>query len=135
MGIRNISLLSVPVTDQERAKGFYEKLGFTVVNDHEMTPDEMPPEPGLRWLQLATPGGTCDIVLVTWDVGGIKPGMQQFSLDAEGVEELHTSLAEQGVASNGGLMRAPWGHFFSVNDPDGNHLLVVEKSEDSLGSR
>ncbi|WP_433888431.1 VOC family protein [Streptomyces sp. CA-111067] len=130
MGITKITLLSVPVTDQEAAKSFYEKLGFHVVNDHEMTPEEMPPEPGLRWLQLATPDGSCDIVLVTWDVGGIKPGMQQFSLAAEDVEGLHATLAEQGVDSNGGLMEAPWGHFFSVNDPDGNHLLVVQEPDD-----
>ncbi|GAA2718668.1 MULTISPECIES: VOC family protein [Streptomyces] len=126
MGVTQITLLSVPVTDQEAAKSFYEKLGFEVVSDHEMRPEEMPPEPGLRWLQLGTPQGGCSIVLVTWDVGGMKPGMQQFSLAADDVAALHAELAGQGVQSNGGLMEAPWGAFFSVNDPDGNHLLVVE---------
>ncbi|WP_225850091.1 VOC family protein [Streptomyces sp. HPF1205] len=127
MAITHITLLSVPVTDQEAAKSFYEKLGFKVINDHEMTPEEMPPEPGLRWLQLATPEEGCSIVLVTWDVGGLKPGTQQFSIAAQDVKGTHEALAAKGVESNGPLMEAPWGHFFSVNDPDGNHILVVQE--------
>ncbi|MEE3922630.1 VOC family protein [Micromonospora sp. BRA006-A] len=47
-------MITIPVTDQDKAKDFYARLGFEVINDHEMTPDEMPPEPGLRWLQLGT---------------------------------------------------------------------------------
>ena len=66
MGINQITLISVPVTDQERAKDFYETLGFTVTNDHMMTEEEMPPEPGLRWLQLGAPGGGATIVLANW---------------------------------------------------------------------
>ncbi|MFI5941658.1 VOC family protein [Streptomyces uncialis] len=131
MGISHITLLSIPVTDQEVAKNFYEQLGFEVINDHEMTPEEMPPEPGLRWLQLAAPGGGCSIVLVTWDVGGLKPGMQQLSVAADDVATLHAELDGKGLQSNGPLMEAPWGSFFSINDPDGNHLLIVKEPKDS----
>lgn len=127
MGVTHITLLSVPVTDQDVALGFYRRLGFEVVNDHVMGPEEMPPEPGLRWLQLGTPGGGCTLTLVTWDVGGLRPGTQQFSVAADDVRALHEELTAQGAAVQGPVIDAPFGAFFSVRDPDGNSLLVVEE--------
>lgn len=40
MNINKIDIVSVPVTDQQESKEFYEKvLGFEVVKDNPMPPD------------------------------------------------------------------------------------------------
>ncbi|MCX4659082.1 hypothetical protein OG711_07565 [Streptomyces uncialis] len=50
---------------------------------------------------------------------------------ADDVAILHAELDGKGLQSNGPLMEAPWGSFFSINDPDGNHLLIVKEPKDS----
>ena len=46
MTINNITVVSVPVSDQERAKAFYvDTLGFEVREDRSM--------PGMRWVLVA----------------------------------------------------------------------------------
>ncbi|MGY4913584.1 VOC family protein [Micromonospora aurantiaca (nom. illeg.)] len=129
MGISHITLITIPVTDQDKAKEFYARLGFEVINDHEMTPDEMPPEPGLRWLQLGTPGGETTMVLATWGVGGLRPGAQHISVACKDVKGLHNELASAGVEASP-VFDAPFGAFFSVEDPDGNGVMIVEESGD-----
>src|ERR1700753_2497425 len=55
-----VSVFSVPVSYQERARAFYvEQLGFEVVADATFGP-------GTRWLQVAPPGSTTTFALVTW---------------------------------------------------------------------
>ena len=55
-----VSVVSIPVADQERAKKFYvEVLGFDVVVDN-------PFGEGMRWVMLRPPGGGAAITLVTW---------------------------------------------------------------------
>ena len=52
MVITGISIVSVWVLDQDRAKAFYaEQLGFEVTNDIEL-------ENGMRWLTVRPPGST-----------------------------------------------------------------------------
>lgn len=128
MAVSHISLISVPVTDQARAKEFYEKLGFHTINDHEMTPDEMPPEPGLRWVQLATPRGDATIVLANWQVGGLKPGAQHLSLGCADAAATHAEVTGFGIDASP-IIEAPFGAFFSLEDPDGNGLLIVQQDE------
>ena len=60
MGIADVRVVSVPVSDQDRAREFYvEKLGFALVRDDASVP-------GIRWVQLAPPGGSTSLTLVTW---------------------------------------------------------------------
>ena len=60
MAITNISVVSVPVTDQDRAKSFYtEKLGFSAEVDGSFGE-------GMRWVMLRPPGSATAITLVTW---------------------------------------------------------------------
>jgi catechol 2,3-dioxygenase-like lactoylglutathione lyase family enzyme len=126
VGITQITLITVPVTDQDRAKDFYTALGFDVTNDHVMTEAEMPPEPGLRWLQLTPPGGGTTIVLANWTVGGLKPGGQHIAVACDGVQALHAEFSKEYTASP--VFEAPFGQFFSVDDPDGNGVMVIEET-------
>jgi catechol 2,3-dioxygenase-like lactoylglutathione lyase family enzyme len=59
MNITHLSLVSVPVADQQVAKTFYtQTLGFTVVRDIV--------EGSQRWVELAPNGKATTITLVTW---------------------------------------------------------------------
>lgn len=60
MTARDIAVVSVPVSDQERAKQFYvDKLGFELQADDSSVP-------GIRWIRVAPKGGTTALSLVTW---------------------------------------------------------------------
>src|SRR6185369_15860688 len=51
-----IELIPVPVTDVDRAKAFYQKVGFNADHDHQV-------QEGLRFVQLTPPGSACSIVI------------------------------------------------------------------------
>ncbi|MDA8183276.1 MAG: VOC family protein [Actinomycetota bacterium] len=60
MAITHIQLLSLPVSDQDRARDFYvDVLGFDLVRDDPTGPDA-------RWVQVAPKGAQTSITLVTW---------------------------------------------------------------------
>src|SRR5262245_43899519 len=59
MNITHVQLLSVPVSDQDRARDFYvDTLGMTLIADMT-TPDQ-------RWIQVGPAEGATSITLVTW---------------------------------------------------------------------
>ena len=51
MSVRDVKVISVPVSDQERAKAFYvNKLGFELTRDDDSAP-------GIRWIQVTPKAG------------------------------------------------------------------------------
>ncbi|HEX3750601.1 MAG TPA: VOC family protein, partial [Streptosporangiaceae bacterium] len=61
MALTNLEVVSVPVSDQDRAKDFYtERLGFSVDVDSSFGGG------GMRWVMLRPPGSGTAITLVTW---------------------------------------------------------------------
>ena len=61
MALTNLEVISVPVSDQDRAKSFYaEKLGFSVEMDSTFG------DGGMRWVMLRPPGSGTAVTLVTW---------------------------------------------------------------------
>jgi hypothetical protein len=57
--MKAIEIISIPVTDQERSKEFYKRLGFNVLI-------EAPFEKDSKWVQMGLPGDGPSITLVTW---------------------------------------------------------------------
>ena len=118
MTITNVQLISLPVTDQERARHFYaDVLGFDVVHDLAMGP-------GGRWLQLRPHGAQTSVTLVTWfdsmapgSVGGLV--LETDDLDADVAE-----LTRRGVTFADGIRKEPWGRYATFRDPDGNGLTL-----------
>ncbi len=54
-----LELVTVPVSDVDRAKAFYtEKVGFDADHDHQVTEE-------LRFVQLTPPGSACSISIGT----------------------------------------------------------------------
>ena len=128
MAIDKIAMVSLPVSDQERAKSFYvEKLGFTVIADYIMGNAEAGDRAGNRWVMLVPPGGGVSITLTTW-FEDLHPGVMKMSLSTSDVEKTYQELQSKGVKPNSEISDAPWGRWFSIDDPDGNNWLIVQTS-------
>ena len=118
MAISHISIISIPVSDQRRAKRFYvEQLRFSEVLDVESGA-------GLRWIQLAPGGAETSIALVTWFADMLTGSLQGLVLHVERIEEAYDELAGRGVSFKGGIEAQPGGLFAYFNDPDGNGWML-----------
>jgi predicted enzyme related to lactoylglutathione lyase len=107
-----LELIQVPVSDIDRAKAFYEKVGFTVDHDHQVTDQ-------LRFVQLTPPGSACSIAL-TSSAHEMKPGsIEGLQMVVDDAEASRTELAERGVEVSD-VQVFPWGSFVFFKDPDGN---------------
>ena len=86
-----LSIVSVPVTDQERSKAFYRDiLGFQIIREAEMGP-------GQRWVQMKPPSGPTSISLVTW-FAAMQPGSAQgLVLDTGDIEFARDKLKSRGL--------------------------------------
>ena len=120
--ITNIHTVAVPVSDQSRSLDFYvEKLGFETRLDA--------PFGDGRWLEVAPPGATTSIALVSTLEGapmGVNTGIRLSTRDADSD---HAALVAEGVDTDAEVMRM--GDFvppmFTFRDPDGNRLVIVEQ--------
>ncbi|GAA1531945.1 VOC family protein [Actinomadura kijaniata] len=118
MTITRVQRLSLPVSDQDRAKEFYTgALGFEVVGDAPV-----PFAEGARWLEVAPPGADTSMVLVTWlDMEpGTVGGLMLRSSDLDG--DLRR-LRDRGVRAEGPV-DTPWGRQVTFTDPDGNAFVL-----------
>jgi catechol 2,3-dioxygenase-like lactoylglutathione lyase family enzyme len=118
VAITGVQVLSLPVSDQDRARDFYvDVLGLELLRDAQM-------QPGLRWVQVAPRGGATTITLVTWfDTmpAGSNRGLVLETDDLDGDVERLLGL---GVEIPDGVQQQPWGRFVTVSDPDGNGLVL-----------
>jgi catechol 2,3-dioxygenase-like lactoylglutathione lyase family enzyme len=114
----HVSVVSIPVSDQDRAKKFYtDVLGFQQLADAEMKPD-------MRWVHLSAPDGGATITLVTW-FPTMPPGSTRgLVLEIEDVDTWHTNLAAHGYDFPDGIRHEPWGRYITIEDPDGNGIVL-----------
>jgi len=116
-----IELIPIPVTDVDRAKGFYQSvLGFTL--DHDVSPSN-----GVRVVQLTPPGSGCSILLSTGfpDVEMPPGSLRGLHLVVIGIEDVRARFVEGGVevgeiADHEGIK------FAGFRDPDGNGWVLQE---------
>jgi catechol 2,3-dioxygenase-like lactoylglutathione lyase family enzyme len=108
-----LELVSIPVTDVDRAKAFYvDQVGFNADHDHQVSDS-------LRFVQLTPPGSACSVVLGT-GITDMAPGSQRgVQIVVEDVEAARQHLIGNGVAASEVDVQ-PWGSFVTFNDPDGN---------------
>ncbi|MBN9175827.1 MAG: VOC family protein [Microbacterium sp.] len=108
-----IELIFVPVTDVDRAKDFYTRIGFHA--DHDSTP-----EPGLRFVQLTPPGSACSIAIGEGLGIALEPGQQNtIQVVVPDADAALAQLRDAGVAADG-VEDLSWGRFVTFDDPDGN---------------
>jgi predicted enzyme related to lactoylglutathione lyase len=120
--ITQVQLLSVPVSDQDRAKSFYvDTLGFDLLADVEMGTD-------MRWVQVAPRGAATALTLVNWFPTMPAGSLRGLVLETDSLEEDLAALQGRGVDIPDGIEDAPWGRFVQFADPDGNGLILQASS-------
>ena len=114
-----IELISIPVSDVDRAKAFYtEKVGFNADHDQRVS-DE------IRFVQLTPPGSTCSIALgegITEGEPGSVKGIQMVVAD---IHAARAELVARGLEI-GEVDVQPWGSFLYFSDPDGNAWAIQQ---------
>ena len=117
MSIVSFEIVSVPVSDQEGAKNFYrDVLGFELLRDDPMGP-------GVRWIQLAPPGCSTTIALVTWFDTMQPGGLQGVMLNVTDIDADHATLSARGLPLSD-IREEPWGRYAMFSDPDGNGWIL-----------
>lgn len=119
MTITSFEIVSVPVSDPQRAKHFYrDVLGFQLLR-------ESPMGPGQTWIQLAPAEGGTTIALVTWFDAMRPGGLQGVMLNVTDIAADHSTLAARGLVLSA-ISTAPWGRYATFSDPDGNGWILRE---------
>lgn len=114
-----IELIFVPVSDVDRSKDFYVKIGFNA--DHDQTPFD-----GMRFVQMTPPGSACSIAFGTGLGIDLEPGQQNtIQVVVPNADEALAHLKSVGVAAQG-VDEQGWGRFVSFDDPDGNTWTLQE---------
>jgi predicted enzyme related to lactoylglutathione lyase len=120
-----LELIPVPVSDVDRAKAFYEQVGFNADHDHQVS-DEV------RFIQLTPPGSNCSISIgkgLTEMEPGALEGLQIVVEDAAAARE---ALLARGIEASE-VQNFPWGDFVFFSDPDGNGWALQEITNPDLG--
>jgi len=124
----------IPVSDVDRAKEFYQRLGWRL-------DDDVAPLDGLRIVQFTAPGSATSITFGT-GLTTAAPGSAEAGLTVSDIEAAHDELTGRGIdtseiwhgppfpveARQPGTdpERTSYGSFCSFSDPDGNTWLVQE---------
>src|SRR5215470_1490940 len=117
MNITHVQLLSVPVTDQDRAREFYvDTLGLDLIADTSMADQ--------RWVQVGPAGAATSITLVTWFDQMPAGSLSGLVLQTKDIDGDCARLRAAGVELEG-PRDAPWGRHAILRDPDGNGLVLA----------
>jgi catechol 2,3-dioxygenase-like lactoylglutathione lyase family enzyme len=124
----------IPVSDVERSKQFYERLGWRL-------DDDVVPGNGVRIVQFTPPGSGCSVTFGT-GLTPAAPGSAFGTLVVSDIVAAHQDLARRGTDASDMWHGAPvppearipgpdpkrtsYGSFFAFNDPDGNAWVVQE---------
>jgi catechol 2,3-dioxygenase-like lactoylglutathione lyase family enzyme len=130
----HLEIQVIPVSDIDRAKQFYERLGWRL-------DDDIAPLDGLRIVQFTPPGSAASI---TFGLGltTAAPGSAESGLTVSDIVAAHDEVAGRGIEASE-IWHGPafpvaarqpgpdpdhtsYMSFFSVNDPDGNTWLIQE---------
>ena len=139
-GEMRLEVVVVPVAEVDRAKRFYESLGWRL--DADLTVDD-----GYRVVQLTPPGSTCSIIFGEGVTSATPGSLQGVLLSVYDIDAARADLVGRGVdvsepfhdvtgifhhAGTAGRLSGPapghadYGSFASFSDPDGNGWLLQE---------
>jgi catechol 2,3-dioxygenase-like lactoylglutathione lyase family enzyme len=121
--ISHLATVIVPVSDQDRAIGFYlDKLGFEKRTD-------VPMDESNRWVEVAPPGAASTVALVP-PRGGEPTGIEtRVVFESADIDADHARLRDQGVDVDEAVVRmgGPVPPMFFFRDQDGNRLAIVQR--------
>ena len=124
----NLEAVTVPVSDVDRAKAFYESLGWRLDIDLKVSDD-------MRTVQFTPPHSGCSIHIGT-GLTEMAPGsLDRVLLAVQDIEAARADLISRGVDVSEVSNRKPPGFdapgdsyflYASFTDPDGNGWLMQE---------
>lgn len=115
-----LEVVSVPVSDVNRAKEFYtDKIGFHLDGDWEMGDK--------RYVQLTPVGSGCSIAIGE-GITQAKPGsIDSLLLVVKDIHKAHDELVGKGVKVTD-VKKEAWGSYhIYFSDPDGNKWQMQQK--------
>jgi len=115
----SLQLVPIGVSDVDRAKGFYEQLGFDLNVDVE-------PREGMRVVQFTPPGSGCSIVFGTGmgALSDMAPGVVKgLHLVVDDIEAARDDVAGRGIEV-GEIDDVSGVKYVAFDDPDGNLWLL-----------
>jgi catechol 2,3-dioxygenase-like lactoylglutathione lyase family enzyme len=130
----NLEVDVIPVSDVDRSKQFYSKLGWRLDADDA-------PMDGLRIVQFTPPGSGCSISFGE-GITTAMPGSAEATLTVPDIGTAHDELVGRGIDATDVWHGPPfpvearipgpdpkhtsYGSFCSFSDPDGNAWIVQE---------
>ena len=123
--ISNIGVAMFTISNQDAAIAYYtQTLGWELRADVPFGD-----EGGNRWVEVAPPGSAARLALNPpmgeWGPGGSSIGVETPDVSAE-YERLQATDGVETTEPMGG--EGPVPRMFSIVDPDGNHIWVVQAS-------
>lgn len=121
--VSNIATAMFSVADQDAAVAFYtDKLGWELRSETSFGEGDQ----AGRWIEVAPPG-SATVLALNPPMGG-EPGGGSIGVEASDVEAEHARLSGIDGVTVGEPMggEGPVPRMFSVNDPDGNWIWVVQ---------
>ena len=118
--------MSVPVSDQDKAKEFYvDTLGFDLQVDNSW-------REGMRWIEVAPEGSTTSLMLVSWSDPLLPSMYRVVVVTTDDIRALHQELVAKGVSFDLPPTELSYGTQAMFRDPDGNALVLFERSSFAL---
>lgn len=119
-----LEVVVIPVTDIDRAKGFYvDRLGFRL--DVDAQPTET-----MRVVQMTPPGSACSVTIgpLLMKPDAVRGSGASLQLVVHDIEAARAQLVERGVEVSEIQNLGPQdgGKFVFFSDPDGNNWAVQE---------
>lgn len=116
--MHRVTVVSVPVSDQQAAKAFYvNSLGFEVITEAKFGDD-------LQWIQVGPAGGQASLTLVTWFDQMPAGSLRGLVIETEDLDQDYERLTASGVSFLGPPSPQPGGTFATLMDPDGNQISL-----------
>jgi lactoylglutathione lyase len=123
--ISNIGVAMFTIADQDAAIAYYtQKLGWELRADVPFGD-----EGGSRWVEVAPPGSAARLALNP-PMGEWGPGGSAIGVETPDVEAEYARVQAIDGVTTGEMMggEGPVPRMFSIEDPDGNHIWVVQSS-------
>ncbi len=130
----NLEVHVIPVSDADRSKQFYQRLGWRLDED-------VAPVANIRIVQFTPPGSGCSVNFGR-GLTEAAPGSSTAALVVSDIKAAHAELVGRGIEVSDMWHGAPfppearlpgpdpkgtsYGSFFAFADPDGNAWLVQE---------
>jgi lactoylglutathione lyase len=125
--IDQIASVCVFVGDQDRAKDFYIRvLGFELRSDQPIFPGAKN-----RWLAVAPHGAATEVILYLADehwvhYQAVVGQPQAVTFHVTDMDAAYRDLVTKGVTFTEKPVRQPWGAFATLQDSEGNQIMLVE---------